>query len=418
MALRKFLFMNQTEGYSEEQAATDEIALGKVTLSGVSGVAIDGGGAEAVNFLDPTVGSSLATKQYVDSIASGLDPKASVRVATTAVLPAVTAAGTGIGKTLTATGNGALTVDGVAVNNTDRVLVKDQAAPEDNGIYVVTDKGSVGTPFILTRSSDFDDNSGPSPEVTGGAFTFVTEGTANSDTGWVVTTNDPIVIDTDGIAWAQFSSTVAYTFDQGLNLSSGSVKVELDTGADAQGAGAGGGNSGLEFDANTASGKLRAAVNPTGGLQRTASGLGVLLNGTSITSGASGLSVASAPAAARLQETLTADAAIAVADAVSISAATAGRHVTARGDTDAKSRVTHVATSAAASAGTTFTGVSHGVAAATLTGATQNTPYYLQATGGIGTSLPGAGNRVVQVGIALTATDLFVRIIDYGKKAA
>ncbi len=418
MALRKFLYMNQTEGYSAENDPTDELSFGKITLAGVSGVAVDGGGALASNFAVPVSSTDLATKSYVDSVAAGFDPKGSVRLATAAALPAVTAAGTGVGKTLTASGNGALSIDSVTVNNGERVLVKNQVTAKDNGIYIVTDKGSAGTPFILTRATDFDDNSGSFPEVTGGAFTFVTEGTVNADTGWVVTTNDPIVIDTDDIAWAQFSSVVSYTFDQGLSLSSGSVKLELDTGADAQGAGAGGGSSGLEFDANTSSGKARAAVNPTGGIERTASGLAAKLNGSSITSGASGLSVASSPFAGAVQETLTADEAIASADAVSISASTDSRFVKARGDSDAKSRVTHVAITAAGSAGVTFTGVSHGKAAGILSSATRNTPYYVQATGGIGTSLPGAGNRVIQAGIALSATDLFVRIIDYGKKAA
>ena len=59
-----------------------------------------------------------------------------------------------------------------------------------------------------------------------------------------------------------------------------------------------------------------------------------------------------------------------------------------------------------------------GPAAGVLTGATAGSAYYLQATGGIGTAVPGAGNRVVQVGVAKNATDLFVHFIDYGKKAA
>jgi hypothetical protein len=410
MALRKFLYMDQTEGFSAEQGSTDELSLGKITFIGVSGIALDGGANRATNFATPTAASDLTTKSYVDAIASGLDVKQSVRVTTAAALPANTAAGSGVGKTLTENANGALTVDGVAVNNGDRILVKNEVTGSDNGIYVVTDKGSAGTPFVLTRATDADQDA----EVTAGLFTFVAEGTVSADTGWVLITDDPITVDTTSLSFSQFSSTVSYTFDQGLSLTGSSVKVELDTGADAQGAGAGGGNSGLEFDANNAAGKLRAAVNPTGGVQRTSSGLSVLLNGTTIATGASGLSVDHSP---RMEEVLTADETISVADAVSISATTNNRHVKARADSDAKSRVTHVATSAAASAGNTFNGVAHGKAVSTLSSATRNTPYYLQATGGIGTSLPGSGNRVIQVGIALNATDLFVRIIDYGKKA-
>jgi hypothetical protein len=62
--------------------------------------------------------------------------------------------------------------------------------------------------------------------------------------------------------------------------------------------------------------------------------------------------------------------------------------------------------------------VGAGLAIGVLSGATANTPYYLQTAGGIGTSLPGASNRVIQVGVAKNATDLWVRVIDFGKKAA
>ena len=90
----------------------------------------------------------------------------------------------------------------------------------------------------------------------------------------------------------------------------------------------------------------------------------------------------------------------------------------ARADTDAKARVTGIIRSGAGAAPTSVEVVSAGRAAGVLSGATAGTAYYLQATGGIGTSLPGAANRVIQVGVASNATDLFVRIVDYGKKAA
>lgn len=76
-----------------------------------------------------------------------------VDAATTAALPAVTATTT----TLTATSNGALAAqDGVTLAAGDSLLVKNQAAPAQNGIYTVTQVGTGGTPFILTRRSDAD----------------------------------------------------------------------------------------------------------------------------------------------------------------------------------------------------------------------------------------------------------------------
>src|SRR3954469_12517197 len=135
MALRKFTFINATEGFHEEQAPTDELSIGKLTLVGVGGIALDGGAQRASNFADPSAVADLATKRYVDSVVTGLDTKASCRLATAAALPACTAAGTGIGKTLTGNANGALSVDGTAVAVGNRILVKDQVAGADNGIY-------------------------------------------------------------------------------------------------------------------------------------------------------------------------------------------------------------------------------------------------------------------------------------------
>jgi len=464
MALRKFVFLNVE--YFQEQAANDELQLGKLSLSGVGGIALDGGGARAFNFADPSVSSDLATKQYVDNVAAGIDVRGSCRVATTANL-SVIAAGSGVGKTLTATLNGAISIDGVALALANRVLVKNQATGADNGIYTVTQVGDGGTPYILTRATDADTDA----EVTAGLFTFVTEGATHADTGWVLVTDDPITVDTTALTFSQFSSTVSYTYDQGLVETGGSIKIDLDTAADAQSAGAAGGSSGLEFDVNTAAGKLRAAVHATGGLERTATGLAAkLLSGGGLQSAAGGLSIliddtpdtldvdvdglkvvglpslfkinnvnvsANVTAANlstltgggnadalhvhaktnRLENSYAVDEAISVADPVAI-ATVNDRIYRGRADNDVKARIVGVATSAQAVVGNPADFVSHGVAAGVLVGAVVGTPYYLQSTGGLGTASPGAGERVIQVGIAKNATDLFVRIVDYGKKAA
>jgi len=154
--------------------------------------------------VDPVSAQDATTKTYVDSVATGLDVKASCMVATAAALPACTPAGAGVGKTLTANAVGVLTVDEVATVLDNRILVKNQAAGADNGIYKVTTEGTAGVAFVLTRATDFDTNT----EVTSGAFTFATEGTANGDKGFVLTTNDPITVDTTTLAFSQFSSAV------------------------------------------------------------------------------------------------------------------------------------------------------------------------------------------------------------------
>ncbi len=400
MALRKLVIFDTVEGYSTEVVGSDDYDAQSRKIS---------------NLASPTLGTDAANKNYVDAAITGLDWKQSSRLATAAALPAYTASGSGVGKTLTANANGALSVDGVAVAVGNRVLVKDQAASHvDHGIYVVTATGDGSNPFILTRATDFDTNA----EVTSGAATFIEEGSTNADTGWVLTTNDPITVDTTALAFAKFSSTVTYTFDQGLVETAGSVKVDLDTGAGAQTAGAGGGSSGLEFDVNTAAGKLRAAVHATGGIERSASGLAAKLNGVSLSSSASGLKVDGAPRVTTdaTDNLFTADGTgIDAGDAVYVSAS----NVISQGDAsnDTKSRVIGVCP-AAIGAGAQGRIVHVGVAAGVLSGATAGTPYYLGTTGQpiLYASL-ASNNRVIQLGFAKNATDLWVDLKDLGKKA-
>ena len=155
------------------------------------------------NVTDPTQAQDAATKAYVDATSSGLDVKKSCVYATAAALPASTYAnGTlGVGATLTANANAALSVDGANPSASDRILVKDQAAPAQNGIYTVTATGSGAAVFVLTRATDYDTTG----KVTDGSFTFIETGTANADNGYVMTTNGDIVMGTTAIEFDQFS---------------------------------------------------------------------------------------------------------------------------------------------------------------------------------------------------------------------
>ena len=169
--------------------------------------------------------TSLANKAYVDQVAQGLDAKPSARAATTANLSATYSNGSaGVGATLTASSNGAITMDGVSPVVNDRILVKDQTAAAQNGIYVVTTQGDGSTPFVLTRATPEDQPA----ELSGGSFIFVEEGTANGDNGYVFTHTGQPTFGTTALDVTQFSGAGQITAGAALSKSGNQMDVEVD----------------------------------------------------------------------------------------------------------------------------------------------------------------------------------------------
>lgn len=167
----------------------------------------------------PSADADVATKSYVDAQRSGLDVKQSVRVATAAHLDAFSHS-SGV---LTASANGALSVDGVNVASSDRVLVKNETSGNApyNGIYTVTTVGDESTAWVLTRATDANSND----EVTAGMFTFVEEGSTNADSGWVLTTNNSITLGSTALSFAQFSGAGSITAGAGLSKTGNTIDV-------------------------------------------------------------------------------------------------------------------------------------------------------------------------------------------------
>ena len=183
----------------------------------------------------PVAGTDAVNLNYVQSIAAGFDPKASVKLATTGALPTnVYANGTaGVGATLTCSANTVLTstlIDGTAtyaVQVGDRVLVKNEAAAANNGIYTVTSLGAAGTaPWVLTRATDYNTATSGPGLVSAGSFMFVEFG-ANAVTQWVCSTSGAITMGTTGIVFTQFGAASTYTNGNGLSLGGNTFSVNL-----------------------------------------------------------------------------------------------------------------------------------------------------------------------------------------------
>ena len=171
------------------------------------------------------VNESLANKAYVDQVAQGLDAKPSCRAATTANLSATYSNGSnGVGATLTASSNGAITMDGVSPVVNDRILVKDQTAAAQNGIYVVTTQGDGSNAFVLTRATPEDQPA----ELSGGSFVFVEEGTANGDNGYVFTHTGLPTFGTTALDVTQFSGAGQITSGAALSKTGNQLDVEVD----------------------------------------------------------------------------------------------------------------------------------------------------------------------------------------------
>lgn len=174
--------------------------------------------------------TALATRGYVDDLFAGVSWQNPVALATTAALPSCTYNnGTaGVGATLTATANGVLTIDLGTTEAGYSILVKNQATATQNGIYTVTTAGAAGTPFVLTRRTDSDNN--PAGEVTKGDAVFVVAGSANINCGFILGgtpsgANNAFVLGTDNLTYAQFTGTGGFTAGDGLVITNNTVNV-------------------------------------------------------------------------------------------------------------------------------------------------------------------------------------------------
>jgi filamentous hemagglutinin len=176
----------------------------------------------------PNTSAAVLSRAYngapVSDITSGSSLTESVRI------------NSGQGATLTNAGaNATLVIDGVTVNNGDRILIYAQANAAHNGVYDVTEAGNATTAWQLTRSSDMDtyipDNI---LGLDAGDYFYVQEGDSGAGESYVMTAPvGPTIIGLDNLVFTQFSSSQVYTANTlaGLVLvgTQFNAKVDNDT---------------------------------------------------------------------------------------------------------------------------------------------------------------------------------------------
>ena len=182
-----------TKGYVDTADAL-KLNLSGGTMSG----AIAMGSAKITGLLDPTNAQDAATKIYVDNSVQGLDAKASCRAGTTANI------------SLT----GTQTIDSVGVVAGDRVLVKDQSAAAENGIYVA----AAGA---WSRSADAN-----TWDELVNAYSFVEDGTANANNGFVASIVAGGTLGSTAVTWVQFSGAGQVIAGTGLTKTGNTLDVD------------------------------------------------------------------------------------------------------------------------------------------------------------------------------------------------
>lgn len=429
MANVKLVYLNSTGGYPEPTSTADvATSLGKVTLTGVAGVALDAGAALVSNIATPVSNTDAATKAYVDAAAAGLFYTAPVAAVATS---AITLSGT-------------QTVDGVTAVTGMRILVTGQngsTADAANGIYVANSAGA------WSRASLNTDTLKP------GLAMFAVSGTTYADTQWVLATDTfPIVPGTTPIIFVQSGAQVGYTAGNGIDIAGTVISAEADTAA-----GVTVGASGIAVNADTSTGALQFSgggalqvnVAAAGGVEISSNALQVKIANTDrLSSSASGLDVVGVPSqfeinGSAVSTNVTATNLNALTDSSTITAlhrhsglvfsgtvATGGVgtgypvYLNASGEigiadaVPANNKAGVVGISLGTySGGATGYVQTHGLCDV-FSGLTAGTDYYLDDTGGAVETYATltSGNRAIRIGYALNATTLIINVQDMGVK--
>ena len=460
MAERKPLFMagSAGEGWHEEMASTDTITLGGLTMGGN----VNMGGYNITNMADGVNASDAVTMQQLAAMGIGITWKPPVQV-----LNMISDANQGGAPPV-----GPITGDAYVVNNWGggytngdivewdgsqwNVIVTNVAGKPPNLTNVLVSATSATAPAgaFAGHDKDYaiydtgtstwlftDAAAGDASLVIGVGSIYENQDYIFNGTIWLMFLAIPIIVAGDGLS--KVGNTINVNPGDGIKIDTDRVAVNLSAT-----------NPGLELIGTTPTKTLQAMVDGAHGIIRAASGLEIEIDDSpdTLDVGAAGLKVVGLPSlfkvngtavgatvtapnldtltdggdasllhvhagAGTLKVDLPVAEAIAKADPVYWSS-TNDRVGKGRADNDAKSRIVGVTESAQGTPGNTVPVVCHGPILGAFIGGTAGTPYYLQATGGVGTAIPGASKRVILCGYAMNATDFWVHTIDYGKKAA
>jgi len=181
-------------------------------------------GAGTLTVTMSSVGTgAIVLQSYVDAAIQGLSIKPTATMATSAALPANSYSNgtSGVGATLTGTATGVLTVDGIAAILGAIVLVKNEAAAANDGLYTVTTAGAVGVAYVLTRHVDMDQ----SAEFSGGFVAVDAGGTANANSLWLCNPSGAVTVGTTAIPFTQLNGATDLVQGSGITISGNAVSI-------------------------------------------------------------------------------------------------------------------------------------------------------------------------------------------------
>jgi hypothetical protein len=223
---------NTVVTFGNDLSATFEGAIVANSTLDVTGVAaFDTYAYSGANVASAANNTVLVTRAYVDgAVSTGFIVHDSGVYATAVALPNSPTYnnGTGgVGATLTAGSNVALTIDGVTLtsptDNGIRVLVKNEVSSQHNGIYVVTEAGSGSAPWQLTRATDFDTAS--AGNISTNAYIFITSGSTNIGSSWIFSQLGTVVVGTTPLHFELFAQPAAYVGGTNINVSGQTISL-------------------------------------------------------------------------------------------------------------------------------------------------------------------------------------------------